>query len=458
MDETIISIAAGKTKTKETPKKDKQLKAKLMEDICFLLSGENDCVPSILGRWPYKMIAVKQILSDDPLILKVDQDNVAHVHSVDAIAGELFKHLRLMQPLSSGFPYAFPIKECLEAVKTWRLSVKTTSDMPKSFATRNDPSICFFRSQYEPDMSVTDLDTLAWMAPTWHSILGRLTNSLSFAKAVGRIYDLEASRKEAVWMVGKPNSGKSQILWFISTLVGSEAPNHGAHHYVDADDLSTKWWKANTVGKRIISTLEARYEFLGTEQFKSLTGDNMMSVEAKGVQARTVKNELLFFFYSNDKPKIPGKAATRIRVIMCTISMFKGPKLDEAPFRRLLCSEAEAFLGYCRNVWDASRGNIVSDTTELDEVIAENEDVFVSVFNKHFVVDPKASVRCDIVREKIAYSKPSDMTIPAFTNHWSREFDIKYERRKEGLHNSRSTDERQYVGYYTGLRLKTFSE
>ena len=451
-----------KKRTSKGEKKKKPSRSEWIAPIFSLLARDMDPMAydkEVLGVFPYSIGNVNQ----KDLILIDNETNTCRTTTVQEIGSILNSHLWTRTMIvGSDFPWQFDHKTTYDIISDFiskRLCLQF-KESPRAFCTRNEPDLCFFRSEYDPDMNIRDLDSLEFMAPMWHSVLKRMTNADSFAKSIGRIYDPLASRKQAVWIVGESDTGKSQLLWFIGHLVGGDEPGNGAHHVVGANDLSEKWWTANAVGKRIISTCEANPEFLRGEHFKSLTGDNFMSVEAKKIQPYLVKNELLFYFYSNKNPEISGEADFRNRIIMCVLSPFKDEKIDEHEYREILKSEAEPFLGYCRNMWLESRGRISADMAELDAVIAEREDIYISLFNGCFAIDKNEAVRSDLIHEKISANYRGKLSARAFVNFWVRRFGLKYERRKVSSPGDRTegSDRRSNVGYYVGLRLLTSAE
>ena len=328
---------------------------------------------------------------------------------VDGVATEVSAH-----EMASGIhrvasmvigKYRLTFKQALMVQQAWETFAQEIP-WPKPILWRDEKGIAFQRLPFNPNPAVT-IDTLAEKAPLFWGVLQRMENHLAFAQRLGSLLDPEADRKQAVWVWGEQDAGKSTIQSMLHELI----PNFSI---MSTEGRRSGHWKTSLVGARLLTESEADPEFLKTSEFKALTGEDEFEVNPKFVRPHKVRLDAILFLFSNDAPEIENSGPMRNRVIPCFISRLDpGVRLGRKETRRKLQAEREFILQYCWNVYKAMRGTTIEfDSTRLDAVIEAGEQSWLDIFDRFFVVNPLGFVTaadfgrvCSIVRLSAAEKK-----------------------------------------------------
>lgn len=407
--------------------------------------------PPALGQWPEDLVLLKS-----GVILSVDSNRVCRVVEPDYLAGELQRVIwRIGATMTvQDFPWKkWKLIQCRETIDTWIQTTQRTEKDPKSMAFLSDPEIAYQRLPFDPYMECNTLDDLNFFSPAQHSLLSRSSNQDAMAMAIGRIFDFKADRKQALWIWGPKDCGKSQLQWLLRYLTGE------AYLELSSMDLrdEKRWWTGNAIGKRVVAVSEADgcAEFLRSPAFKSLTGESLFSANVKCKQFTTHQNDMLFFFFSNNQPLVGSEKEFSERLILSTMTPFEGPKTPEVEFRKELIEGAPAFVGYCMNRWATVRHRIPCETAEMESIIAENIEIFPRVFNQIAYQDGDGYVALSILEERFRKVYTGNLCFKAFLNKWKELYGIKYAQRKISRPGDQigGKDRRIEIGVYTGLSL-----
>lgn len=185
--------------------------------------------------------------------------------------------------------------------------------------------------------------------PYFDSILSRCDNPEPLMAWIGSLFDEEASRTQYCWLYGEGDNGKGRLLSFLYNIFGrsacsTQAPNKMREHF----------WAYEIFGKRFVCFGdEDNPAFVSTGTFKSITGDDYVRIEGKGMPAMSVKMKCKFIFSSNKIPKMDDTLANRKRAMYFEFKPLESDvkKISEAQFDAELLKEAAPFLTRCYRLY-----------------------------------------------------------------------------------------------------------
>lgn len=322
--------------------------AQLQEEMCRVLDeGWSD----ILGNGPDTAFdcdfRIYRRPGESPMLFQFERNNSGNFDATrvdeQIIAGRLSE-------FSSWFQYHLPKahlthRASLEVVRAWaaRTTLKRLEEPPKPVAFKSQPAVCLAENRLDFDPVVDDFD-LYTAAPIFAKTLDRIkTNRDSFIYRIGSLFDENADRKQAIWLWGQKDAGKSFLERFIRSLCGM-----GATMSVDPEDLNDNHWKEPFVGKRALFFQEASTGFIQSAKFKKLTGDLYHSINPKGEKKFTAPLPVMLFFFSNKAPEISSDPALLERIIDCEIEPV--PREDMVPGHEMdnvFEKERPYIVGYC---------------------------------------------------------------------------------------------------------------
>jgi P4 family phage/plasmid primase-like protien len=123
--------------------------------------------------------------------------------------------------------------------------------------------------------------------------------------------------KKALFLLGKHDSGKSQIRDLITRILGTE--NSSA---ASLKNLEDRFGTVNVYGKRVVGTSDMSYASIEQlAMFKQLTGGDTIDVEYKGQTPFSYKFKWLIWFGANEMPKFGGDKGVgvyeRMMIVKC---------------------------------------------------------------------------------------------------------------------------------------------
>lgn len=266
--------------------------------------------------------------------------------------------------------YLFTEREARECAKFWLYSTSPIPE-PAPFKWRSEPGVTFRRIPLELSNGV---------APTWDILLSRMTNVDAFIDWIGSLFVPESDRQQYLWIYGEGNDGKGSINRVLSKIFGSayfacQPPK---------PDRTDFWGYYALVGTRLVVFPDCNASgFVKGGYFKSLTGDDPVSVEIKGGAAFTHRPTAKFMFHSNVMPHITSQKSDTRRLIYCSFDT-DGMRVDCSAdeFEDRLWAEAGIFIHDCI-AWYRKRypkhGPIKNDATgeaEIAKLASANEEDF----------------------------------------------------------------------------------
>lgn len=224
-------------------------------------------------------------------------------------------------------------------------------------------------------------------APTWETLLGRMTNAAAYIEWVGSLFFIESAMQQYTYLFGLGGDGKGAINRFNAKVFGK------AYRSKQPPARGDKFWSHGLVGARLVAFPDCEdAAFVRSGLFKSLTGGDPIDVEAKGEMSYTTELFAKYMIICNDRPTISSQKSDIRRIIFCEMSAVE--QVDPE-FENRLWAEGGAFLSACiRNYSEnnPNHGPIKTDTADIIEVTEELEAPFHEFFNEHFRIDAATHV------------------------------------------------------------------
>lgn len=362
-------------------------------DLCLLLSGD-PTAEFLAGapRWPFTLKVVRPPSGGAPIILNINvEENTAEILTLKYAAG-------LLRSYTSGlcgdvWQYNVPFRVCKAVVESWSFQEKHLEELPKTVGFKSDPELCMKRLDFDP-IPLASKDELATVAPIFAGMLTRIKNEDALCMRIGSLYDPSADRKQAVWIYGPGDSGKSDVAWLVQEMSGNATQISNA-------DLKTNFWKAALVGKRVGMVGEAGVDFIASDEFKAITGDDDHSINPKGAPIFHARIAIMLFFVSNVAPEIPYDPALMLRIIACKVDAI--PADDRLPrkyVRERLRAEMPYIAGYCiaRYASVGAGARLPTKEEDLKAIVDSYESRFLDFLEHSFIEgDPEVDF---VMRER----------------------------------------------------------
>ena len=401
--------------------------------------------------FPYDLRVVRPNDEGAPIILKVE-DNTARIVGAEYVAGYLREYVaNLPKGLAD---YNITYKQCAAVIESWVYQRRDLNELPKPVAFKSDGDLALARMPFDP--VPCGEGELAHCAPRFSQMLGRVTsNRLAFCMRIGSLYDPKADRKQAVWMHGPSDAGKSQFIWLLEVLSG------GSYGVLGKENLEKSYWKAQLVGKRVALAHEAPAKFLRSDGFKALTGDAQHSIDQKYKAIFVARLDTIVFLFSNEAPEIPHDDALMNRVIDCRIDAVpKDIRIPEPELRAALLAEMPYIAGYCRALYSAiSPGSrIPCEHDALTETVGEYEADYLDLIEGELILDPgpDAFLLRSRLRELVEARFGRDPTHQHICKRILKNRFLCSEGKRTFETNEAGTTKRLYV--YKGIRERTEKE
>lgn len=381
----------GKTQ-EEKPKKEtkgdkpprsskKSPTGEIYRELADLLEGFKPPCLKDLGDFPWKFETVRARKIDEPIILQIE-NNTAEVVSEKFVASLLRRYVRNLSGKQR--KYNLTLSSLIDVVDEWKRLYIHRTELPRAVGFLSDKDLCLNRLPYDPIM--IDRSELEKKAPIFSDYLSRMTNAEAFAARVGSIFDTTAHRKQALWLKGATNSGKSRLVEIICKMVGD------SHVVMSGSTLEEKYWKARVVGKRIMVVNETRANFLRTEDFKHITGDKIHMVREMHRDPYQCILEPILFFFSNHAPEVPNDDPLTERIIACDISVIPPERrLNESAVIAAIEPEFPYIAGYCIGEWNkvpAGR-EIPSSKEVLTKAVESYESSYLDFIANYLELQPE---------------------------------------------------------------------
>ncbi len=409
---------------------DKRLPMPVIERFAQEMINKGDLAPNFTVWIPE--VGEPQVLE------KLEETKTVRVCAVEKMAAVLVNQLCGVYE-----DYAVTFSEAISIVKRWRWNcVHTLEKWPIPVAFKTSKEICFSRLSFDPAKSYVSSDM-----PIMIEILNRMSNSKPFCQMIGACFYPDTSRKQAVWLFGQSDSGKSFLLnHVIAKVCGGK---EGTATF-SGESLKGAHWKEPLIGKSLLVVNEASAEFLGNKNgaFKSLTGDDLHMINPKGLKMFQGRLDCRVFFSSNDAPEIPNDDALKNRLVVCKMTAFKGLKIPPRELEVAVEKELPFFVAMCMDLFKRSGGEINPTSEDLDDAIEDYQSSLQYVFDCCFEVVPGAKLS---VHEFTARLKSGDHLRDGITLNSLRTFmrnNYQISSRRDGSKNNKTPM------YFPNLREK----
>ncbi len=238
--------------------------------------------------------------------------------------------------------------------------------------------------------------------PAWNEFLSRLDYPEIFGAWVWSIIEPDNNVRQAMWLVGQGDDGKSVVQKALTALLGRQYVKS-----MQARELGEKFFLSGVYGKVLVNYADCdEIYLLNNPKIKQITGGDSTSIEFKSKDSFTGDVYAKLFITSNKNPKInPESRAQVTRLIRLDV---KRPTQQTAGFQTALESEIYAFLDYCKTCFltTINEGhNRLILPPELQEKIfslcaAESYNLVKEFF--HNKVELGADYYCPISRFRLA--------------------------------------------------------
>ncbi len=443
---------AAKEEKKEAPKDAGPSEVDRMRDVAEWIDHKFGCAIAVSGfrPFPYRMIAVKNDPMGEPIIIAVSQDQTCVRMSIDFFAGVVKRELTELSTRKGFATYWSDPIRAKRLAENWLASRPTGDTMPKSVAFSDDPEPSFHRIKFKKPGKSPDLE----QAPTWASFGVRMgENWEPFCAWVWSILEQDSDRKQAVYIFGPTDCGKSRISEALSRLVGKDCPGKGAFCVMNSEYLESRWGVAGLLGKRLCVIDEAKHGFLAGNTFKTITGSRELVAEEKGKKETHITIDAKFLLTSNESPNIPSRQELKERLIVCKLKnhgLRRDQLIPESKLDEILEREMPAFLAFCRQCYEPFEGGIRIECgyTELDNAIHEHEQKYQDAWEDLYVSDQDSWIASEDIRKRLqgyhGHNSPlSDQEFKRFMESWKN--------KKKIRHSSNTRNGKSKSGYW-GLR------
>ena len=355
-------------------------------DLADLIEGYKPPLLNEFADFPHKFETIRGKKTEDPKIIQI-KNNTAEIVNIKYVAAELRRYVRNL--CGKQKRYNLPLRGLKDVVEEWTMNYTHRKDLPRAVGFYSDSDLCLHRLPYDPIR--IDRDDLAKYSPIFHEVLGRLSNSLGFCQRVGSIFDLEADRKQASWIYGPKDGGKSVLTELLKALVGPQ------YAVIARRNLKTPYWLASLVDKRVGMVGEAPLEFIRSDDFKNLTGDEELEVLQKYDKAYMARMNVLMFFFTNPAPELPNDDALKERIIASYLD--KVPSNRKKGFKdtcRSIAKEAPYIAGYCISEYEKlSAGEpMTCDYAEIQDGVDKFESRYLQFFDEWLKPGGQISSNC----------------------------------------------------------------
>lgn len=315
------------------------------------------------------------------LIVQLDADDIASIVADTVVINALTRYAREdVKDLPEALLTARQAKEVLEF---WRAVTAPIKEIPY-VRFKSEPGPTFNRLPFDRGDAFDET-----LTPTWNEIFGRIASpdaASSLYAWIGSLFHQSSYRQQYVWIYGGGGNGKGAIARFLHRVFGKA----GAHFINHVPSEPNQFWTGQLVNKRLIVLPDCEnYHFPTKGLFKSLSGDDPITVEPKQKAPYTALLECKFLFTSNQLPALSSERADLRRPIF--VRLESGGEWS-ASFEDRLWDEAAAFLTNCLLVYDEAcptHGPIAvdHDASELNNWVSTLEEPFEEFFEEWFTLD-----------------------------------------------------------------------
>lgn len=295
--------------------------------------------------------------------------------------------------------------------------------------------------------------------PAWQEFLSRLDYPEVFAAWVWSIIEPDNNVRQAMWIVGQGDDGKSVVMKALTNLLGNSYVKS-----MQARELGEKFFLSSVYGKTLVNYADTEEIYLlSNPKIKQITGADSTSIEFKGKDSFTGDVYAKLFVTSNKNPKInPESRAQVTRLIRLDV---KRPTEQTSNFQNRLEAEIWFFLDYCKNCflkYISEGNNKLNLPVDLQEKIfslcaADSYNVMVEFFANKIVLGKEHI--CPVPDFKLALREFATLE-QHIDSSQMRHFtaDVEDKLHIDGIQAVRMNIDGQMKTVYTGFKLRERSK
>ncbi len=366
-----------------------------------------------------------------PLLVAADES--VTIARKDALATDILTYVDLV--LGGRPDFALKAQQAREAADYYLMTATPVApEALKTVRWANEPGLTYRRLPWSFEHGP---------APTWETLLSRMSNVQAFIDWVGSLFIEESSLQNYVWIYGTGGDGKGSINRFLAKALGS---SYRSKQPPSAGRYPDKFWTYGLMGARLVTFPDCNdHAFVAGGLFKSLTGGDPVDVEAKGQMSFTATLKAKYLVLSQEKPSISSERADLRRIIYCAL----GTCAEYDPhFEDKLWIEGGYFLSIAIQQYldkYPQHGPIVTCTEEVEAHVSTLEEPFEVTFNEYFLLNQEASVTPIYMQGVLT----SEFRVRTHQLEFLKWLERKYLVRKKRF---RDKDERSWG--YAGIELK----
>jgi hypothetical protein len=182
--------------------------------------------------------------------------------------------------------------------------------------------------------------------PTWDEFTSRLDHPELFMAWVWSIIEPTNTVRQACWIRGGGQDGKSAVQRAIEHALGL-----GHSYSAKRQDLDNTFFLGSVYGKTLVTFPDCRYlNLLKHDYIKMITGGDSASIEKKGEQSKSGVLKAKLLVHSNFAPTINPESRFQTSRLLCL--KLQQTDTRDAMFEERLKTEVWHFLANCEAMFD----------------------------------------------------------------------------------------------------------
>ena len=260
---------------------------------------------------------------------------------------------------------------------TWKMITPPIRDIP-TIGLKSYEGLCFNRTDFNFHYNFTPEHY-----NTLDKLIGRNYNYQAVKYFLGSLFDPEADIQQVLVLYGEGMNGKSTLLNFLCKCMNGAVASSMA-----PDKFSMKNFTAQFVGKRLGIFPDAEnLEFLQSQQFKMMTGGDLVAIDQKYERVYNRRLNCKFIISSNHKPVLKGQKSDSRRLIYYEMPEVADP---DPKFLDRLYDQREGIFCHLLDMYYENVGSnsqIPVEADQLKNVLDENSIDEQTFFQEYFRID-----------------------------------------------------------------------
>ena len=320
--------------------------------------------------------------------------------SVRSAVGEYIKSLSpLLQEALGG-----SLAGINAGVDNWAYGLKYFEKVPKPWALKDDPELTYSRLSYQPkSCSWTELQEVV---PIFTDIVDRIEDGGGklLCQWIGSIFSPYSDRRQAIWLEGPPNAGKSLLTEIIGELLEPDMSM-----VLASNELATPFLLGTIERKRLIVVDDATPAFLNTNLFKTITGTGgKQAVNQKFKIQRMGIMDCKIILTSKDPLMLrrdEGIMSRVLRLLIARREKSKGVNKSSALVRQAMAPYVPMIAGYCIDLYKGKYpdgGELIPTNNLVEEAVSNSEQDFADTLEENFIIGPQFKITTSEFREVLS--------------------------------------------------------